>query len=69
MGCQLDPSHGLVMGAIVYLLSRVRADAEEVDEAELSLNANELWKAGASKRFRNQMLLTCRGSIGSIKIR
>ncbi len=47
MGCQSDPNHGLLIGAIIYLLSLVRTDAEEAEEAGLAADANELWKIGA----------------------
>ncbi len=42
MGCQLDPNHGLLMGAVIYLLSLIKTDAEEEELAGLSLDANEL---------------------------
>ncbi len=47
MGCQSDPNHGLLMGAIVHLLDLIRIDAEEAEVAGTVLEANELWKAGA----------------------
>ncbi len=47
MGCQLDPNHGLLMGAVIYLLGLIRLGAEEVEMMGLSLDANELWKVGA----------------------
>jgi hypothetical protein len=47
MGCQSDPNHGLLIGAIIYLLSLVRTDAEEAEEDCLAADANELWKVGA----------------------
>ena len=46
MGCQSDPSHGLLIGAIVYLLSLVRTDAEEAEEAGLAADANECGRLG-----------------------
>jgi hypothetical protein len=46
MGCQSDPNHGLLMGAIVHLLDLIKIDAEEAEEAEAALEANELWKVG-----------------------
>ena len=47
MGCQLNPNHGLLMGAIVHLLDLIRIDAEEAEEARAVLEVNELWKGGA----------------------
>jgi hypothetical protein len=47
MGCQSDPNHGLLMGAIVHLLGLMKADAEEAEEFGLELDANKLWKVGA----------------------
>jgi hypothetical protein len=47
MGCQSDPNHGLLMGAVVHLLALMRADKEEAEEAGSILEANELWKVGA----------------------
>jgi hypothetical protein len=47
MGCQLDPNHGLLMGAVVHLLGLIRVDAEEAELAGSLLDANELWKIGA----------------------
>ena len=35
------------MGAIVYLLGPMKANAEEAEEFGLELDANELWKVGA----------------------
>ena len=47
MGCQSDPNnHGLLMGVIVHLLDLIRIDAEDAEEAEAVLEANELWKVG-----------------------
>ena len=47
MGSQAEPNRGLLMGAIVYLLSLVSMDAEEAEEAGFHADANELWKVGA----------------------
>ena len=47
MGCQLNPNHGLLMGAIVHLLDLIRIDAEEAEEARAVLEANKLWKGRA----------------------
>ena len=47
MGCQSDPDHGLVIGAIVHLLALIKADAEEAEREGLALDANEMWKVGA----------------------
>ncbi len=47
MGCQSDPNHGLLMGAVVHILALVKADAEEAEEAGSTLEANEVWKLGA----------------------
>ena len=47
MGCQSDPNHGLLMGAIVHLLDLIRIDAEEAEEAGSVVEGNELWKGGA----------------------
>jgi hypothetical protein len=47
MGCQSDPNHGLLMGAIVHLLDLIRIDADEAEEARAVLVANELWKGEA----------------------
>jgi len=46
MGCQSDPNHGLLMGAIVHLLALMRSDAEEAKEAVSMAEADELWKVG-----------------------
>jgi hypothetical protein len=47
MGCQSDPNHGLLMGAIVHLLDQMKADAEKAEEFGLELDTNKLWKVGA----------------------
>ena len=47
MGCQSDPNHGLLIGAIVHLLNLIRIDAEEAEGAGSVLEGNELWKCGA----------------------
>jgi hypothetical protein len=45
MGCQSDPTHRLLMRAIVNLVGLIRANAE-AEEAGLTLDANKLWKVG-----------------------
>jgi hypothetical protein len=47
MGCQSDPNHGLLIGAIVHLLALMSSDAEEAKEAGFMAEADELWKVGA----------------------
>jgi hypothetical protein len=47
MGSQSEPNRGLLMGAIVYLLSLVTMDAEEAEESGFHADANKLWKVGA----------------------
>jgi hypothetical protein len=47
MGCQSDPDHGLIIGAIVHVLALIKADAEEAENEGLTLDANEMWKVGA----------------------
>jgi hypothetical protein len=54
MGCQAQPNHGLLIGAIVYLLDTnvylldlVSEDAREVERLNCATDANELWKIGA----------------------
>jgi hypothetical protein len=47
MGCQSQPNHGLLMGAIVYLLELMAEDAREAEQLGLRSDANELWKVGA----------------------
>jgi hypothetical protein len=47
MGCQSDPNHRLLMGAVVHLLGLIRVNAEEAELAGSLLDANELWKIGA----------------------
>jgi len=47
MGCQSEPNHGLLIGAIVHLLESLSVDAREAEESGMELEANELWKAGA----------------------
>jgi hypothetical protein len=46
MGCQSNPNHGLLMGAIVHLLKLIRINAEEAEEAGAALEANTMWKVG-----------------------
>jgi hypothetical protein len=47
MGCQSQPNHGLLMGAIVYLLELIAADAREAELMGSDPDANEVWKVGA----------------------
>ncbi len=47
MGCQLQPNHGLLVGAIVHLLALIDKDAKEAKHLGLKTDANELWKLGA----------------------
>jgi hypothetical protein len=47
MGCQSQPNHGLLMGAIVYLLELMEEDSREAERLGLRSDANELWKVGA----------------------
>ena len=47
MGSQSELNRGLLMGAIVYLLSLVTMDAEEAEESGFHADANKLWKVGA----------------------
>jgi hypothetical protein len=46
MGSQSQPNHGLLIGAIVYLLKLIEMDAQEANEAESFAIANKLWKVG-----------------------
>ncbi len=46
MGCQSNPNHGLLIGAIVHLLGLIKADAEEAEEEGPLVDANKLWKIG-----------------------
>ena len=46
MGCQAQPNHGLLIGAIVYLLDLVSEYARKVERLNCATNANELWKIG-----------------------
>jgi hypothetical protein len=46
MGCQSRPNHGLLIGAIVHLLTLLSVDAQEAEESGMEMEANELWKAG-----------------------
>ncbi len=46
MGCQSKPNHGLLIGAIVHLLTILSVDAQEAEESGLELKANKLCKAG-----------------------
>ncbi len=47
MGCQAEPNHGLLIGAIVHLLTILSVDAQERGGGGLEVEANELRKAGA----------------------
>ena len=47
MGCQSQPNHGLLIGAIVHLLALMAEDAREADRLGLHSDAKELWKVGA----------------------
>ncbi len=47
MGCQLQPNHALLIGAIVHLLRLIEVDAREAKEAGSVVAANELLKIGA----------------------
>jgi hypothetical protein len=47
MGSQAEPDHGLLVGAIVHLLSLMEMDARDAEESESYVDANELWKVGA----------------------
>jgi len=47
MGCQSQPNHGLLIGAIIRLLELMREDADEATRMVAVAEANELWKVGA----------------------
>ena len=47
MGSQLQPNHGLLIGAIIRLLDLIDEDAKEATRLDSVLEANELWKVGA----------------------
>ena len=47
MGSQLQPNHGLLIGAIIRLLDLIDEDAKEAARLDSVLKANELWKVGA----------------------
>jgi hypothetical protein len=47
MGCQSQPNHGLLMGAIVYLLDLIEGDAMEAGGLGVPEAAKEMWKVGA----------------------
>ena len=47
MGYQAQPNHGLLIGAIVYLLDLVSKDAREAERLNCATDANELCKIGA----------------------
>jgi hypothetical protein len=47
MGCQSQPIHGVLVGAIVHLLALIEEDAKEAERLGYKTDANELWKAGA----------------------
>ena len=42
MGCQSQPNHGLLMGAIVYLLELIAADTRDAELMGLDPDANKL---------------------------
>ncbi len=46
MGCQSKPNHGLLIGAIIHLLTILSVNAQDAEESGLELEANKLWKAG-----------------------
>jgi hypothetical protein len=50
MGCQSQPNHGLLMGAIVHLLELVAEDTMEAERLGSAAGLNELWKVGAYVR-------------------
>jgi hypothetical protein len=47
MGCQSNPDHGLLVGAIVHMLELIKANAVEAEEEGLLMDANKMWKVGA----------------------
>ncbi len=47
MGCQSQPNHGLLIGAIIRLLDLIDEDAKEAVRVDAIVKANELWKVGA----------------------
>ena len=47
MGCQSQPNHGLLIGAIVHLLDFIKEDAQELEEQGAFAAANDLCKVGA----------------------
>ncbi len=47
MGCQSQPNHGLLVGAIVHLLALIDEDAKEAERLGMKADANEFWKVGA----------------------
>ncbi len=47
MGCQSQPNHGLLVGAILHLLALINEDAKEAKHLGLKTDTNELWKLGA----------------------
>ncbi len=48
IGCQLQPNHCLLIGAIVHLLRLIEVDVREAEEVGSVVAANELWKIGAN---------------------
>ncbi len=48
MGCQLQPNHGLLIGAIVHLLDFIKEYVQELEEQGAFAAANDLWKVGAN---------------------
>ncbi len=47
MGCQLQPNHGLLIGAIIRLLDLINEEANKAARIDAIREANELWKVGA----------------------
>ena len=47
MGCQSQPNHELLIGAIVHLLDFIKENAQELEEQGVLAAANDVWKAGA----------------------
>jgi hypothetical protein len=47
MGCQSQPNHGLLMGAMVHLLDLIAEDAREAERLGAIAAANKLWKVGS----------------------
>ena len=47
MGCQSQPNHGFLIGAIVHLLDYIKEDAQELEQQGDFAAADDLWKVGA----------------------